>query len=98
MGAKRLKLPDAQLLAEMKLLLPTGEVYGGAGAIFRFASLIPKGDRPVWAWLVVLYGKLPFAHSLAGTIYRSLAERRYCVSGECPVEAGPPREGKPCAQ
>jgi predicted DCC family thiol-disulfide oxidoreductase YuxK len=84
---ERLKLPQNQLLAEMKLLLPSGEVYGGAEAIFQFAASMPSDVRPVWAWAVVISGKFPFSMNLGRALYRRVAARRHCVSGQCSITA-----------
>jgi predicted DCC family thiol-disulfide oxidoreductase YuxK len=84
---ERLSVPDDQLLAEMKLLLPSGDVYGGAEAIFHFARSMPSDVRPVWAWAVVILGKLPFARALARAVYKRVAARRHCLAGQCSINA-----------
>jgi predicted DCC family thiol-disulfide oxidoreductase YuxK len=83
----RLKMPEDHLLDEMKLLLPSGEVFGGADAFVRLARAIPAAARPWWAWGIVGLSKFPFAKILGRAVYRRVAARRYCKSGKCLIPA-----------
>ena len=73
--AARTGASDAELRAEMKLLLADGRVVGGAHA---WAVLF----RSVWwLWpLGVLIG-LPGLRVLSAAAYRWIARNRYCISG-----------------
>ena len=67
----RLDLPEAELLTEMRVLTPGGEVLGGAAAhayLWRHAW---------WLWPLWLVAKLPGLGWLIGRTYRWVAANRY---------------------
>lgn len=70
-------LPEEQLLSEMRVLLRTGETYGGAGAIVVLAKYV------WWAWPLVGLAYVPGMRRLLGAAYRHVATRRYCLNGAC---------------
>jgi hypothetical protein len=63
----------------MRVLLRSGEKFGGADAIPVLASAV------WWAWPVVLLARMPGARRLLGKAYRYVAARRYCARGACDV-------------
>lgn len=72
-------LPEEQLLSEIRLLLPTGEAYGGAEAVVALAKFV------WWARPLVLIAYIPGMRSLLRAAYRFVASRRYCINGACAV-------------
>jgi predicted DCC family thiol-disulfide oxidoreductase YuxK len=83
---ERLKLPEDQLLAEMRVLTRRGQVLGGADALVHLAKELDRRKRPWWAWLLVGAGKIPFGMRALRYGYRWIAARRYCRQGVCAVE------------
>jgi predicted DCC family thiol-disulfide oxidoreductase YuxK len=70
-----LRLPETDLLKEMRVITTTGRIVGGADAlayISRFAC------KPVF-WLTQIPGALPLLRSA----YRTLARDRNCEFGAC---------------
>lgn len=70
---RRLKLPRAQALEEMRVLTSTGQVFGGADAVIFLA-------RQIWwakplAWMT----RMPFIHAILHRVYRRVAARRTCA-------------------
>lgn len=82
---RRLALPEDELLSEMRVLTPQGELIGGADAIVYLAS------RIWWALPLALAGKLPGAMPVLRAGYRWVAEHRGCRHGRCrrPVSSAP---------
>jgi predicted DCC family thiol-disulfide oxidoreductase YuxK len=78
-------LPERELLSEMRVLLRSGEKFGGADAIPVLASTI------WWAWPIVLLARIPGARRLLGSAYRYVAARRYCIAGACDIPGKWPR-------
>jgi predicted DCC family thiol-disulfide oxidoreductase YuxK len=78
---ERLGLNNAQLLAEMRLLLPNGSVFAGTDAVVEIS-------RHYW-WARPLYvlSRIPPFKSLLRSGYRWLAFNRCFVNGACKVEA-----------
>lgn len=74
------RLPEEQLLSEMRLLLPTGEVYDGADAIVALARYV------WWARLFALAAVLPGVRPLLRAAYRYVARHRTCSSHACSSE------------
>jgi predicted DCC family thiol-disulfide oxidoreductase YuxK len=72
-----LRISEAELRREMKLLLPDKRVLGGVDALINLL-------RAVW-WLrpLGILLSLPGLHELAKTAYRCIARNRYCVGGRC---------------
>lgn len=81
----RLRLEEAELLKEMKLLMASGQVYGGARAVTEIVRLHPW-FRPLASLL-----ELPPFFALLDAGYRYLAARRDCASGACRLESRPRR-------
>ena len=77
-------LPERELLSEMRVLVRTGEKFGGADAILVLAGTI------WWAWPVVVLARIPGARRLLGSAYRYVAARRYCVAGACDIPGKSP--------
>ncbi len=80
----QLGLSEEQLLTEMRLLLPNGQVFGGADALLEIARYF------WWSRPLAFVGHLSAAHLLLGKVYRGVARRRRCAAGACgtkvPVE------------
>jgi predicted DCC family thiol-disulfide oxidoreductase YuxK len=83
---RRLNLPDEALLKEMRLLTRQGQVLGGAEAIVYLASKLDARQRPWWAWLLAMAGRMPFAMPVWRAAYRWVAARRHCRQGECTLD------------
>lgn len=79
-----LNLPDAELLGEMRLLMPDGTVLGGADALIYLARNI------WWAWPVYALAQLPGIRTLLLSSYRWFAARRHCLSSTCAVGSNSP--------
>ena len=85
---RRLDLPEAELLSEMRVLTPDGRVLGGA------AALVHVWGKIWWAWPLWLLALVPGAKWLLDRAYRWVAERRMCLSGVCTLHAHPePKRG-----
>jgi len=91
---ERLKMPDDQLLKEMRLLTREGQVLGGADAMVHLAKELGKGSRPWWAWVLVIASKVPFSMPVLRVGYRWIAARRHSRQGVCAVPNMPKREGE----
>ena len=76
-------IPDDQLLAEMRLRLRDGRVFGGAAAFVEIAH------RIWWAWPLWALSRLPGAMRPMHATYRWIARRRSCANGACKIDAGP---------
>ena len=74
-----LNLPEHELLREMRLLTPDGNVLGGADALIYLARNI------WWAWPVYALSQLPAVRSLLLAAYRWFAARRHCLTQTCEV-------------
>jgi predicted DCC family thiol-disulfide oxidoreductase YuxK len=86
---QRLNLPESLLLAEMRVLTREGRVLGGADALVYLARELDAPDRPGWAWLLVIVGKIPFAMPVLRAAYAGIAARRYCRQGICSIADSP---------
>ena len=85
---RRLDLPEAELLSEMRVLTPDGRVLGGA------AALVHVWGGIWWAWPLWLLALVPGVKWLLDRAYRWVAERRMCLSGVCTLHAHPePKRG-----
>lgn len=73
----RLALPEDELLSEMRVLTPQGQVIGGADSIVYLASQI------WWAWPFTMAAKLPGAMPVLRAGYRWIADNRGCRHGRC---------------
>lgn len=72
-----LNLPEHELLREMRLLMPDGNVLGGADALIYLAQNI------WWAWPVYALAHLPGMRGLLLSAYRWFAARRHCLASTC---------------
>ena len=75
--AERLGLTSDELLAEMHLLTPAGQRFGGADAIMEIARHV------WWAKPLAALARLAGAMPLFRRLYTRLAVNRYCFSGAC---------------
>jgi predicted DCC family thiol-disulfide oxidoreductase YuxK len=90
-AAARLRVPEAALLEEMKVLLPGGRVLGGADALaFLFRAVW-------WLWSVGALLSAPGLRLLGRALYRWLARRRYCLGGVCAIRLHAKRRHRPIA-
>ncbi|HZR58022.1 MAG TPA: DUF393 domain-containing protein [Terriglobales bacterium] len=78
--SERLQLPVEDLLSDIRLLTPTGELISGANVYLQAAR------RIWWAWLFYAVFSLPGFNSLIKIGYRWFARNRYCVSGVCKLD------------
>ena len=74
---RQLKLAGDELLREMRVITPGGDVLGGAVAVADLA-------RHFW-WGLPLYwfSRLPGCGRLLASAYAWLAARRHCIGGAC---------------
>ncbi len=86
---ERLKIPEDQLLKEMRVLTREGRLLGGADALAHIANQLGATHRPWWAWLLVIVNKLPFSTPVLRASYRWFAARRHCRQGVCAVPYKP---------
>ena len=75
-----LRLTDAELLNEMRLLTSDNRLLGGADAVIELTR------RIWWAWPFFLLVQIPGTKVLLRKGYKWFAERRHCFSGTCPVK------------
>lgn len=76
-AAERLRVSEADLRKEMRLLLPDGRSLAGVDAwIELFRSVW-------WLRLVAMALRLPGIHGIAGRAYAWIARHRYCLGGAC---------------
>ena len=89
----RLGLDDSELLAEMRLLKPGGEILGGADALREISRHF------WWTWPLRQLIRIPVAMEFSRRGYRWIARRRHGVCGVCEITsplpiAQNPRSGK----
>ena len=81
-GARgRLGLSEAELLDEMRLLLPDGRSFGGTDALVEISRSY------WWAWPLGALGNFAAGRKALRAAYRWLAHRRSCANGACEVRA-----------
>ena len=91
----RLRMPDTELLAEMRLLRTDGRFFGGADALLEIARHF------WWTWPLWLIGRFSPIRSVLRAGYRFLARHRNCAiavrqaSGP-PVKAASSRKSPKC--
>ena len=75
--AERLGMDTNQLLTDVRLLTPEGDLISGANVYLHVA-------RRIW-WMMPLWAvfSLPGMNQLLHIGYRWFARNRYCVSGAC---------------
>jgi len=74
---RRLALPPAELLHELRLLTGDDTLYGGADALIYLARQV------WWMWPAVALAWLPGMMPLARAAYRWVARHRHEVSSSC---------------
>ena len=79
---EHLGLTEAELLAEMWLLLPDGQKSGGADALLEI------GRHFWWTWPVRQAARLPVVRRWLRAGYGWGARHRYCGNGVCGVKRG----------
>lgn len=75
--AARLGFTDAELMGEMKLLLPDGRVLGGVEAWTKMFRSV------WWLWLVGALLGVPVLHWIGAKVYAWIARNRHCLGGRC---------------
>ena len=75
----KMGLTDAELMAEMRLLLPDGKYFGGADALLELSRHF------WWAWPIRQMAHLPLVLKLFRASYRWVARLRGCADGTCSV-------------
>ena len=73
----RLGLSDEQLLAEMRLLLPDGNLFGGADALVEISRSY------WWAFPLRVLARIPGGRRCLRAIYRWIARHRFWFLGRC---------------
>jgi len=81
---KRLGLGEGEIPAEMVVLTPDDQTFGGADAVLHLARSYG------WARLFLPLMRLPGARRLCQTLYRKVAANRHCLGGACQIPASPP--------
>lgn len=74
---ERLKLPEEELMRDMRLLLPDGSQKIGADAYRHALRLI------WWAWPLYFFSIIPGGRHLFNWGYKTFARNRYRVSKTC---------------
>ncbi len=80
---KQLDLPEEELMREMRVITPAGRVLGGSTAMVHMWGKI------WWAWPLWFVALVPGVKWFLDRVYRWMAERRMCLSGECSLHANP---------
>jgi predicted DCC family thiol-disulfide oxidoreductase YuxK len=87
--ARRLGVPDTQLLDRMRLQRGDGTVVDGAAAIAAIAR------RVWWAWPLWALSRVPGVMAVMDAGYGWIARHRSCLNGECAVARRPGHSGWP---
>ena len=74
-------LSDAELMKEMRLLLPNGTSLGGADALLEISRHF------WWTWPIRQMARLPVILNLLRASYGWVARRRSCADGTCVVRS-----------
>lgn len=74
---KQLGLAPGQLPDEMKLVLPTGQIVGGATALLMMARIV------WWLWLPAMILELPGFQKPVQALYVRVARNRRCLNRVC---------------
>jgi predicted DCC family thiol-disulfide oxidoreductase YuxK len=72
-----LGLRPEELLDELRVVTPEGQVIGGGDAVIYLSRLVPMG------WPLYLLARLPGVRPVVDRGYRFLADRRHCLDGVC---------------
>jgi len=81
--SERLKMPLPELLTDMRLLTHDGRLISGADAYLYVMC------RIWWTWPLGILFSLPGLRSMAGYLYRRVAQNRYCINGKCELPHRP---------
>ena len=65
------EIPVEEFRRAVVLVLPTGEAFSGADAVFRALAQVP--GRGLWRWI---YERVPGARAVTDTTYRAIADHR----------------------
>lgn len=71
------RMPEEELLREIRVVTSEGKFYGGADAVLYLAEQI------WWAWPLYALSRLPGMRSLLRAGYRSFAFHRACANDAC---------------
>lgn len=74
------RLPEDELLGEIRVLTRDGEAFGGADAILSLARYI------WWTRPLVPLTRIPGVRPVLRAAYRFIAARRQCLSGACSLK------------
>jgi len=88
-------LPRSRFRRSVQLLMPHGEVYEGAEAVFRTLALAPQPNRQRW---LRLYQRLPGARPVCEWGYRWIADHRPALTRVTYFLLGKPRGASAAAQ
>jgi len=94
-GARFPIIPRSRFRRSVQLILPDGEVFEGAEAVFRTLALAPGHPRQR-LWLA-LYQNVPGARPVFEQGYRWVAEHRPLLSRVSHFFFGPPAEALPAS-
>ena len=78
-----LKIPEENLLDDIRVLTPAGEVISGADAYLYIARQI------WWAWPFYVVFRLPGFNWVLWRVYRWVNRNRYRISRHCPLPQQP---------
>ena len=78
----KLNLPEAELLTEMRLLLPDNYILGGADAAVVLARYV------WWLWPLWFVSHIPGAMPILRASYRFIARNRHCSNDRCEIHKG----------
>lgn len=79
--AEKLQMPIDELLADIRLLTPDGQLISGSDVYLRAARHI------WWAWPFYAVFSLPGFNWLIRAGYRWFARNRYCISHSCKLRS-----------
>jgi lipase maturation factor 1 len=79
--AGKLKMPYAELISDIRLLTPNGQLLSGAD-VYLYVT-----RRIWWAWPFYAIFTLPGFNRLIHAGYRWFARNRYCISRSCKLDS-----------
>ena len=80
---EKLKMNEAELTQDLRLLLAGGELISGADT-YRYAM-----KHIWWAWPIYLFSILPIGRLIFDVCYRKFADNRFRISQACGLSNGP---------
>jgi lipase maturation factor 1 len=75
-----MKVSPAEMLADIRLLLPDDSLVSGANVYLHVMGQI------WWTRPLSLICRLPGFNAIFGACYRSFARNRYCISRQCKIQ------------